>query len=158
MTRDRLLLVAVGSALIGLMIALASFSLGVYVGVRGWTAGPPQVAGPGQVPPQAPAPADGAGVAPAVETQPLDRPREPLLVGPVRSVGADTITVNTAEGPRLCRLAPDVEVVRATGDGGEVPASLDDVRRGVGIAVFGRLAGDGARQLIAHRLVLLPPR
>jgi hypothetical protein len=49
-----------------------------------------------------------------------------------------------------------VAVYRA-GAGGEEPASLEEVAPGQGLAVFGRIEGDGAKQLIAERLVLLPP-
>ena len=37
-----------------IIVAIAAFSLGVYVGEHGWTAGPPSIAGPGG-PPKGPA-------------------------------------------------------------------------------------------------------
>lgn len=159
MTRERAVLILVGASLIALLIAIASFSLGVYVGVHGWTAGPPSVAGPGRQPKQpAPPPDQGQGP-PGAMPPPGDAARpgpRPQLVGRVRSVSGDTITVDTPQGPRLFRLSAEVQVFRAA-EGGEQPASLDEVVPGELLAVFGRLEGDGARQLTAERLVLLPP-
>jgi hypothetical protein len=74
----------------------------------------------------------------------------------VRSVTDQTVTLDTAQGPRLFQIGPNVRVFRALEDGQE-PASLEAVIPGQHLAVFGRIEGDGARQLIAARLVLLPP-
>lgn len=163
MNRTRVLLIVIGTALILLVVAIAAFSLGVYVGVRGWTADPPAVAGPGQrlVPP--------VQVAPQSEQrgqtlgQPLQVPRaaapagpQPQLIGRVRSLSKDTVTLGTPQGPRLFQLAPAVQVARVVEGQGEVPASLEEVRLGSRLAVFGRFEGDGARRLVAQRLLLLP--
>lgn len=105
-------------------------------------------------------PATGQGVE---DGQPLGAqapaaPRniQPQLVGRVRSRGDDTVTLDTPQGPRLCHLAPDVQVDRVVEGEGEVAASLDQVQPGRRLAVFGQFGGDGAQRLIAHRLLLLP--
>lgn len=159
MTRDRKLLIITGAILIALLIAAAAFSLGVYVGVHGWTAGPPSVVGPGPNPPR---PAD-PGVqrpqppSPDDQAQPAPVPR-PQLVGRVRSVSDNTITLDTPQGPRLFELAGDVQVSRRNpNQPGQEPASLEDIVSGEHLAVYGRFEGNGGRQLIAERLVLLPP-
>ncbi len=156
MSRERTLLIAAGATLIALIIAIAGFSLGVYVGVHGWTAGPPSVAGPGGRQPRQPAPPpdqDRGAKPPQDGGQPGPRPQ---LVGRVRSISGDSITLDTPQGPRLFRLSAEVQVFRAA-EGREQPASLSDIVPGEHLAVFGYLEGDGTRQLIAERLVLLPP-
>jgi hypothetical protein len=161
MSRDRKLLILVGATLIALIIAIAAFSLGVYVGVHGWTAGPPAVAGPGpkaQNPPAAgdqPAPAQDQAPRSNALGEPLPRPQ---LTGRVRSISDGTITLDTPQGPRLFQVDQDVRVFRRDQTGpGEEPASLEEVVPGEHLAVYGRFEGDGSRRLIAKRLVLLPP-
>ena len=161
MSRDRKLLIVIGAALIALIIAIAAFSLGVYVGVHGWTAGPPAVAGPGQKLPRLPGqdkqPPGGAMQPPAASApgQPLPRPQ---LLGRVRSVSGDTITLDTAEGPRLFQVAEDVKVFRRSqAESRDEPASLEEVEPGEHLAVYGYFEGNGSRRLIAKRLVVLPP-
>lgn len=154
MTRNRTLLIISGTALILLIVAIAAFSLGVYVGTHGWTAGPPSVAGPAQRPA---APAGQANPAPQAAAQPAAPPGpQPQLVGRVRSRSGDTITLDTPQGPRLFQIGRDVQVARAVEGQAEVPASLQQVQPGRRLAVFGQFAGDGARLLIAQRLLLLP--
>ena len=43
-------LIAGGVFIVVVIVAIAAFSLGVYVGERGWTAGPPSMTGPGGSP------------------------------------------------------------------------------------------------------------
>lgn len=148
MTRERKWLIALGTILILLMVAVASFSLGVYVGLNGWTAGPPAVAGPGPQPR-------------ADQGAPAQPDPGPQLVGRVRSVslaaGGDTLTLDTPQGPRLVHLASGIEVRRVVVGSGEVPATLDEIRPGLQLAVFGRLEGAGGQQqFVARRLLLLP--
>jgi hypothetical protein len=78
------------------------------------------------------------------------------LTGRVRSVSGANITLDTPQGPRLFELGDEVQVVRVQ-QNREVPASLQEVVPGQHLAVFGRIEGNGKRQLIAKRLVLLPP-
>jgi hypothetical protein len=161
MSRDRRLLVLVGAILIAMIIAIAAFSLGVYVGVHGWTADPPAVAGPGV---QGARPLDG-GRQPAATLEPTPTPSapgEPLprpqLTGQVRSISGETITLDTPNGPRLFQVGPDVRVFRRNQTGpGEEPASLEEVVPGEHLAVYGYFEGNGSHRLIAKRLVLLPP-
>lgn len=161
MTRDRKLLIITGATLIGLTITIAAFSLGVYVGVHGWTAGPPPVAGPRQKPAPPPdqgAPPAGQPAPPSPQSQPDQPSPRPQLAGRVQSVSGGTITLNTPEGPRLFQITEDVLVFRRSkGQPGEEPASLEEVVPGEHLAVFGRFEGNGGRRLIAVRLLLLPP-
>lgn len=172
MTWDRKLLIVTGATLIALFVTIAAFSLGVYVGVHGWTAGPPAVAGPGPGAPRPPdqgAPPQGRPdlqlpaepVQPAPEpgqpaTEPGEAPPRPRLVGQVQSTSAETITLDTPRGARSFRMDPNVQVFRVV-QGGEEPASLADVIPGEHLAVFGRIEENGSPPLIAVRLVLLPP-
>lgn len=161
MSRERKLLIITGAILIALIIAIAAFSLGVYVGVHGWTAGAPSVAGPGQKPALAlgqgqQPPAAGPGQ-PSPDAPDQAQPR-PQLTGRIRSVSGETITLDTSQGPRLFQVAEDVKVFRRIqGQAREEPASLEQVLPGKHLAVYGYYEGNGGRRLIARRLVLLPP-
>lgn len=165
MSRERIVLIVTGTILIVLVVAIAAFSLGVYVGVNGWAADVPAVAGPAQHP--AAAAQAGAPAAPPVPMQPGQQPQaagpaaqltgpQPQLIGRVCSLNGDVMTLSTAEGPRLFQLDPDVQVSRVVEGQAEVPDSLDRVRPGQRLAVWGQFADDGGRRLVAHRLLLLP--
>lgn len=166
MTRDRKLLILIGSALIALLIAIAFFSLGVYVGVHGWTAGAPSVAGPArganlqpdavQQPQLGPTPRPTLTPRPTAQLGPLQGRPQPQMTGRVHSVSGNAVTLNTAQGPRLFELGPEVQVFRWD-QRSEHPASLEEVVPGEHLAVYGRFAGDGGRRLVAERLLLLPP-
>ncbi|MFN2226647.1 MAG: hypothetical protein ACK2UY_10075 [Anaerolineae bacterium] len=158
MSRERTVLIATGTALIVVVVAIAAFSLGVYVGVHGLTEEAPAVAG------QRPATAAQVGVQadpgpvqpePAAGAAQPARP-QPQLIGRVRSRSGATITLETSEGPRLFQLGPNVQVSQAVEGQPEVPASLDQVQPGRHLAVFGQFVADGGGRLIARRLVLLP--
>jgi hypothetical protein len=161
MSQDRRLLIITGTILIALIIAIAAFSLGVYIGVHGWTAGPPAVVGPGQKLPRPPA-QEGQAPGGAVQPPPTSAPGQPLprpqLLGRVRSVSGDMITLDTAEGLRLFQVAEDVKVLRKNrGEPGEGPALLEEVEPGEHLAVYGYFEGNVRWRLIARRVVLLPP-
>lgn len=165
MSRERIVLIVTGTALIVLVVAIAAFSLGVYVGASGWTAGAPAVDGPGQRPAAAAPggqPGRPAGDVPLPE-QPGQVPGaaappgpQPQLIGRVRSLSGDMVTLDTPQGPRLFQLGPDVQISRVAEDQAELPASLQQVQPGRRLAVFGQFASDGAGRLVAHRLLLLP--
>lgn len=166
MTRDRKALILIGAVLIGLLIAIAFFSLGVYVGVHGWTAGAPSVAGPARAANVQPGPIQPPQIVPTAkptptpafiaQAGPLQGQPKPQMTGRVRSVSRDTVTLSTAEGSRLFELDPEVQVFRWDGRS-EQPASLEEVLPGEHLAVYGRFVGDGGRRLVAARLLLLPP-
>jgi len=168
MSAERTVLIVTGTALIVLVVAIAAFSLGVYVGIHGWAAESPAVAGLGQRPAAAAQAAAqqaqlAAGQPEPTTVQPVQTPGtawqsgpQPQLIGRVRSRSGATVTLNTAEGPRLVQLGPDVQVSQAVVGQPEVPASLDQVQPGQRLAVFGQFVGDGGGRLIARRLVLLP--
>ena len=93
------------------------------------------------------------GLAPGAAQPPGPQPQ---LIGRVRSLSGDTVTLETPDGPRLFQLDPDVQVSRVVEGQAEVPASLDQVRPGRRLAVWGQFADDGGRRLVARRLLLLP--
>jgi hypothetical protein len=163
------LLIAGGVFMVVVIVAMAAFSLGVYVGEHGWTAGPPSIAGPGS-PPQGPA----GGSPPGQPSQPTDGqpeqppgggpdqpffgppgdlpPGRPDVIGQVRSVAGDSITLGTPQGPRLITVNDETVVKRAEG---EEEASLEDIGPGTPIAIFGQFNG-GGKTLVAQVIVILP--
>jgi hypothetical protein len=75
------------------------------------------------------------------------------VIGRVRSVAGDNITLNTPQGPRLVTVNDETEVKRAEG---EEEASLEDIEPDTRIAVFGQFNG-GGKTLVAQVIVILPP-
>ena len=174
MSKIQKILIAGGVVIVVVIVAIATFSLGVYVGERGWTAGPPSIAGPGG-PPQGPA----GGPPPGQPGQPGQPPPDgqpgqppgggpdqpsfgppgdlppgrPNVIGRVRSVAGDSITLDTPQGPRLVTVNDETEVKRAEG---EEEASLEDIEPGTPIAVFGQFNG-GGKTLVAQVIVILLP-
>ena len=148
MSVGRKWLLGIGIGLLGTMLLIASFSLGVFVGERGMTREKLQPAGLGGVPaaPQQPA-----------QHVPPDRPQEgnqvPVLRGIVRRFSRDLITIETQDGTKLVQVSSDT-AVRLT-ENGEREGSLDDVKPGVGVAVIGRMDPD-ARMLRADTIVVFP--
>jgi len=148
MSRSQKLLIGFGAFIIVAIMVIEAFSIGVYVGERGWTTGPPSIVGPGiQPPPQGQR--GELGKQPAVP-EPKARPD---LIGAVQSVAGRSVTVKTREGPRLV-LVSDETRVRWHDDR---EAGLTDLRRNMPVAVFGRFGDDG-RTLMAKVIIILPPR
>jgi hypothetical protein len=145
----RKLLLAVGGVTIVLMLILAAFSLGIYVGQHGWTRdglslrGP--AANPGQLPSadprapgkQPPLPADG---------------RPPDVSGRIQTCLDDSLLLITAEGLRTIELDERTRVTTPEGD----ELSPDSLESGQPVAIFGQPNGDG-KILVARVIVLLPP-
>ena len=159
MSKSQKLLIGFGAFILVAIMVIGAFSLGVYVGERGWTAGAPSIADPGKAqPPQ------GQRVEP--DKQPV-APREPLpkdavlslpkekpdLIGVVQSVARRSVTVRTPQGLRLVLVSGETRVKRADGQ----EASLADLRRNMPVAVFGQFSNDG-RTLVASVIVILPPK
>ena len=160
MSTGQKLLIAGGVLTVVSIVAIAAFSLGVYVGERGWTAGPPTMIGPGG-PPGGPAggapPGQPPGGGPGQPSfgPPGDLPPgRPDVIGRVRSVAGDSITLDTPQGPRLVTISEETEVKRAEG---EEEASLEDIEPDTRIAVFGQFNG-GGRTLLAQVIIILPPQ
>ena len=143
-------LLGVGATLLGSMLMIAAFSVGVFVSERGLTAqkpsselGAPKVPGPGQ-PNQAPP-----------QDMPVQDDAVPILRGIVRRVRQNLITLQTGEGPRLIEISPDTAVLLR--GNGERMGSVEDLKEGVGVAVVGRLDPE-TRILKAATIVVLLPR
>lgn len=77
----------------------------------------------------------------------------PDVIGRVRSVAGDSITLETPQGPRLVMVNDETEVKRAEG---EEEVSLEDIEPGTPIAVFGQFNGEG-KTLVAQVIIILPP-
>jgi len=167
-------LIASGVLTVVSIVAIAAFSLGVYVGERGWTAGPPSMAGPDGGPPPGQPGQQPPGGQPGQPGQPSGQPGQspgggsgqppfgppgdlppgkPEVVGQVRSVAGDSITLHTPQGPRLVTVSDETEVKRAED---EEEASLEDIEPDTHIAVFGQFNG-GGKTLVAQVIVILPP-
>jgi hypothetical protein len=183
MSTGQKLLIAGGVFIVVVIVAIAAFSLGVYVGEHGWTAGPPSMAGPG-APPKGPVgglppgqpgqqppggqPGQPPGGGPGQMGQPpgggsgqppfgpLDDlpPGRPDVIGRVRSVAGDSITLETPQGPRLVTVNDEIEVKQAEG---EEEASLEDIKPGTHIAVFGQFNGRGKTLVVQVIVILSPP-
>ena len=120
------------------MIAVASFCLGVYVGEHGWTRRGLTLAGPGALP----QPRGGL----AMPGGP------PNLQGVGQGMARESITLRTPpQGPRTVLVNEETRVKRD-----DEEARLADLRRGVGVAVFGDFRDQG-RTLVARLIVILPP-
>jgi hypothetical protein len=76
------------------------------------------------------------------------------VIGRVRSVAGDSITLDTPQGPRLVTVNDETEVKRAEGEG---EASLEDIEPGTPIAVFGQFNGTGKTLLAQVIVIFLPP-
>ena len=148
MSVGRKWLLGIGIGLLGTMLLIASFSMGVFVGERGLTREKLQPVGPGGVPAAQQQPA---------QPVPPDKPQEgnqvPVLKGIVRRLSRDLITIETKDGTKLVQVSSDTAVRLA--ENGEREGSLDDVKPGVGVAVIGRMDPD-ARMLRADTIVVFP--
>jgi hypothetical protein len=151
MSRNQKLLIGGGAFIIVAVMTIGAFSMGIYVGERGWTAEPPSIAGAGKAqPPQGQKVEPDKQPTPTREPLPKDKPD---LIGVVQSVAGRSVTIRTGEGLRLV-LVSDETRVRWHDD---KEASLADLRRNVPVAVFGDFGDDG-RTLVASVIVILPPR
>jgi hypothetical protein len=144
MTRSNKALLVGGAVMLALMIAAASFSLGIYLGNGGWGSGPPAIAGPG--PDRAPA--GGRDLIRPPDGFPGD---EPDLIGRIRAVSKSSLTLDTPRGPRTVQVEETTKFSLPNGEA----ISMDDLRRGTTVVVFG-VPGVGRNSLVA-RLVLIPP-
>jgi hypothetical protein len=143
-------LLGIGASLLGLMLMIAAFSVGVHVGERGLAGQKPPA---GRAAPMAPDPGQRDQAPPP--DVPLQDDRVPVLRGVLRGVRQDLITLQTGEGPRLVQVSSDT-IVLLRGNG-ERSGSLEDLKVGVGVAVVGRLDPD-TRMLTAATIVVLLPR
>ncbi len=146
MSKGQKLLIAGGAFIIVTIIVIAVFSIGVYVGRRGWAAGPPSITEPGGPPPPQ------VGQPPVAPREPLPKSK-PDLAGIVQGVTRRSVTIKTGQGVRLVLVNAQTRV--RWHDDRE--ASLADLRRNMLVAVFGQLADDG-RTLTASLIIILPPR
>lgn len=146
MSKSQKLLIAGGAFIIVAVMVIGAFSVGIYVGKRGWMAGPPSMVGPGGQ-----QPAQG-GKQPAAPQEPLPRGK-PDLIGVVRSVERRSLTIRTGQGPRLVLVGDQTRI--RWHDDREAP--LTDLRRNMPVAVFGQFGDDG-RTLTASLIIILPPK
>ena len=177
MSTERRILIAVGSLIIAGVIAVACFSLGVYVGKQGWATERPLLAGPqpgpgdqpgqGQQPPgqgqqpfappgNRPGP-DQPGAGGQQPNAPQGAQRQPSVVGVVRRVDEGNVTVEAREGTRRVTLTERTRFARRAQTGKLTAATVEDVQPGTEVAVLGPRSQDG-RTLIADAVILLSQR
>lgn len=153
--RKTVIQLAIGGFILVLMLVVASFSLGVYVGEHGWTraglqytGGPPQAGGQGQ-------PGPGGKSQPGGQPQALPGlpMGPPAVVGRIRMINANGLELATQDGPRFVQLSDNT---RFQDDQGK-PMQLTDLNMGDVVAVFGRFVGGDGGQLQAEVIVRLPP-
>jgi len=142
MSRGEKVMVGVGAALIVGMLLVAAFSLGVYVGEHGWTTQGVRLTGPGPQPGQGPPPGG-----------PQLPPGPPDLVGQVRALEGEVLSLATRDGPRTVEVTEGTRIRTAEGE----DVGTDRLQPGTLVAVFGHL-GDGGQAVTADVIVLLPAR
>jgi len=135
MSKGRLFLVGVGGALLVSMMLLGVFSVGVYVGSKGWARG-------------ALSPAEPQPRPPAQQGFPEQRP---ALQGVVQGVTNEGLIVGTPQGPRLVFVTEDTKVREGEGE-----VDPERLQRGTPVAIFGQFSEDG-RTLTAEVVLILPP-
>lgn len=149
MTKGHKLLIGSGAVVIVVMLLIAAFSLGVYVGEHGFTRDGltlrgPDPGGPIQSPPVSP----GA----PVQQPPVNANRPPDVTGRIRQNLGRSLLLATPDGPRTIELSDQTQV--RTPEGEQRP--LNALRPGQPVAIFGHRNGDG-RVLVAELIILLPP-
>lgn len=145
MTIERKILYSLGSLIIAGMIAVGSFSLGIYVGKSGWSINQPSLLNPQ---------AEPGNIQNPDHNQPDNLPPKPDLIGRAISITADTITLSTPNGPRSISINEETVFLRQ--EGGTVkPASLEDIHAGNNLAIIGKLDPDN-RLLRGEIVVILP--
>ncbi len=135
--------IAVGALVLLGMLLAATFSLGVYVGRHGLSReGLRYQPGPQAGQPQVPG---GPGGAPG--------PR-PDLIGRLRGASPQGLELATQQGPRFVALNEDTKLESMQGD----PLTVEDLKPGDLLAVFGEFSVGDGRELLATRVVRLPER
>ena len=151
MSKSQKLLIIFGAFVIVAVMTIGAFSMGMYVGERGWSAARPSITGAGKAPPPQ-GQKQESGKQPPTAEEPLPKGK-PDLIGVVQSVTERSVTIRTGQGQRLV-LVSDQTRVRWHDDR---EAALADLRRSMGVAVFGDFGDDG-RTLTASVIVILPPK
>jgi hypothetical protein len=148
MTKGHKLLIGSGAAVIVMMLLIAAFSLGVYVGEHGFTRDGLTLRGsdPGK-PAQAPQISPDA----PIQQPPANVNRSPDVVGRIRQNLGGSMLLATPDGPRTIELSDQTQV--RTREGEQRP--LDTLKPGQPVVIFGHRNGDG-RVLVAELIILLP--
>jgi hypothetical protein len=150
MSTDRKLLLGAGALLLVLMSSIIAFSVGVFVGVRGWGVQPAiSMQRTNQ-------PAAQKDARPAIpqDVQPQDRamPQErPVLTGLLVNGNRSALTIRTKDGLRQMEI--DKNLVLTRWDGESIAPA--DLKRGMALAVFGEL-DEEEKALRVKRIVVLP--
>ncbi len=152
MTLERKLLIATGALIAALIIAIGSFSLGLYVGQHDVLPGPPSVVGSGGLPAQ-PLQATAVPDQPRLANPSSNLPAgPPELIGPLRAVESEGLVIGTRQGPRLVHVDDDTQISNARGES----VSPEELTVGAQLAVFGHLTDEG-RTMVAETVVILSP-
>jgi len=143
MSTDRKLLIGAGALLLVLMSSIIAFSVGVYVGVKGWGTQPALIGQRTNQPD------------PLQNGQPQDRalPQErPALTGLLMNGNRSMIALRTKEGVRQVAIEKELVITRWDGE----TVTPGDLERGMALALFGKFDED-EKTLRVNRIVVLPP-
>jgi len=148
MTKEQKFLYAFGLIIIGGIIAVGSFSLGVYTGKGGWVFKQPALTNPAQKPRQA-----FNGPANLSQEKDQNLPPKPDLIGKTISISRDSIEINTRGGVRSVNITSNTIFLKQ--DAGSIkPALAEDIRARSLLAVIGDF-GPNDRTLTADIIILL---
>jgi hypothetical protein len=128
-------LIAIGGAVLGLMLLCAAFSLGVHVGRHGWGEQNLNLQLQGDRPP----PGGGFDADP------------PDVIGQIRALSQEGMQLATRQGPRWIQVSPATVVENAAGD----TLALHDLRLGNLVAVYGEHRKVG-QILTSNRIIVIP--
>jgi len=165
MQRSNRVLMIAGLVMTQIMLLVAVFALGIYVGRYGLTreglvyqAGPGGAAGPGGLPGRS-APLPGGvspGVAPGQQGGGLPLPpgltEPPQLIGRLLTITATALELATPQGPRQVLVDPDTTYMDEEGN----TITLGDLEVGSVVGIYGEFGQDG-RNVTAALVVILPP-
>lgn len=149
-------LIPIGLGVFVSMLVIAAFSLGVFVGERGWTRGglqnnAPMGLPPGAQGPQGPGQTGPGGAHPQGAGLPQGRPQ---LIGRVLRISEESLELITQEGRRQVNLSSDTGYQNVEG----TTLRLEDLTTEDVVVVFGKFTGGDGSQLEAEVVVKLPPK
>ncbi len=151
-----------GAIVLQVMLLIAVFALGVYIGHYGLTRdglfyGAPGPGGPGGAANQPPrqglgGPQPGAANQGGPPPLPPGLDEPPQLIGRLVASGPDALELATPQGPRSVLIDENTAYEDTEGN----TFSLAGLSPGDVIAIYGTFSPDG-RNLVATRVVILPP-
>ena len=147
MTNERKILYILGLIIIIGMIAIGSFSIGIYIGKQGWILKAPSITLPDQRPAQITRNSQDT------KQGNVDPPRQPDLVGIVRNITTETIEIQTNQGIKTVFFSDDLVVLQQ--DSGKIkPSTTRNIYPSDRIAVIGEFQNAG-KSLLGEIIIIL---